>query len=216
MSTHTNSPLAALVQGLTESRGLWLPEPTWTVPCAAASTLTRETFFTNYVVRSSPLIITGAADAWPATVLRDHGMDELVKRYGDSIVTVNVTPNGVGDAPVLPDCGRCLHSRVFVRPEERRMPLATFSTMMRADSASEVAYLSYQNDNARREIPSILHSLLPLTSVGAGDSPWPWCPWTAADAINLWIGSSRSSSWTHKDHYENIVVCLAGKKVLKR
>lgn len=147
--------------------------------------------------------MTGVHD-WPAT--RQWSVAHIQERYGASIVSVNITPAGLGDA-VVKD-GRD-GAEVFVKPQERRMPLSAFFEQL-AETGGEgggerrgVPYLSSQNDNLRREFPGLM-----------GDCPEPdffrRCFGSAPDAANLWIGDDRSVSSVHKDHYENMYSVVRG------
>ncbi len=64
-----------------------------------------------------------------------------------------------------------------------------------------VPYYSLQNDCLRQELPMVAAMVppcLPLTTESFGTEP---------DAVNLWIGDERSTTTTHKDHYENVRGC---------
>ncbi len=60
------------------------------------SGITELSFATEYVARNKPCIITGALEHWPA--LRELDEEVLCSRSGGAHVTVDVTPNGRGDA----------------------------------------------------------------------------------------------------------------------
>lgn len=199
--------VAAAVDGADEARGLWLPERGARVPRVASADLTRERFVTEFVSRNTPVVVTGAFDGLPAARLT---VDGLVAAHGSEIVTVNATPDGWGDALVDTPAGT-----LFVKPEERRMSLADSVAWLRGGGDAGVPYVSHQNDSLRRELPALLDALRPPGGVGAlGAPPWPWCPWSASvlDAVNVWLGDARSTSWVHKDSYENLYAVVAGEK----
>ena len=53
----------------------------------------------RHVSSSTPVVISGVVEHWPAYQKWD--MPYLSEKLGDSIVTVDVTPNGFGDAVLL-------------------------------------------------------------------------------------------------------------------
>lgn len=63
-----------------------------------------------------------------------------------------------------------------------------------------------ENDNLRDEyLPLYPDALkdIPFARIALGKEP---------DAINLWIGNSRSTTCLHKDNFENIFVQIVGRK----
>jgi hypothetical protein len=89
---------AALLAGAEGARGLWLPDDDGDgVPRVPAQSLTRSSFFRDFVVPNRPVVITGAMDGWRARRLWDR---EYLSRgaLGDTRVSVNVTPTGWADA----------------------------------------------------------------------------------------------------------------------
>jgi len=99
-------------------------------------------------------------------------------------------------------------ARVFAKPLERTLPLAEAVTMVAASECAcadtGVPYLSYQNDSLRMQTPSLLADVRPLAF-----SPFVAQP----EAVNLWVGTSRSTSSIHKDHYENLYAVVRGEKL---
>lgn len=70
----------------------------------------------------------------------------------------------------------------------------------------EVRYAQTQNDNLRHEYRALFGAVPPSV---------PWARIALArepDAVNLWIGNSRSVTALHKDNYENVYVQVAGQK----
>eukprot|EP00899_Mesostigma_viride_P000122 jgi/Mesvir1/1010/Mv17544-RA.1 len=61
-----------------------------------AGPLTPLQFYRDFVAMNKPCIITGAVDHWPA--LHRWSNQYLRERVGDSVVTVDVTPDGYGDS----------------------------------------------------------------------------------------------------------------------
>ena len=75
-------------------------------------------------------------------------MKETVK----SNISVNVTPNGWGDAVV--------NDKVFVKPEERRMSMTNFFEMIEnKDYSDGIPYISHQNDSLRKQFPELLKDI---------------------------------------------------------
>ena len=73
-------------------------------------------------------------------------------------------------------------------------------------SQDPIMYLSAQNSNLTRELPSLaamLPSVMPLAS-----AVWQ----VEAEAVNLWVGDERSISSMHKDPFENLYAVVAGCK----
>jgi jumonji domain-containing protein 7 len=63
-----------------------------------------------------------------------------------------------------------------------------------------------ENDNLRHEYISLFshtQKSIPFARIALDKEP---------DAINLWIGNSRSDTALHRDNYENIYVQIAGQK----
>jgi jumonji domain-containing protein 7 len=81
-------------------------------------------------------------DDWPAR--HCWSPEYLCTALGEKSVSINVTPNGRGDA-VTSD-------GYFAMPEERTMTFAEFVATLRDKSNDEVCYLSHQNDNLRTQL----------------------------------------------------------------
>lgn len=63
-----------------------------------------------------------------------------------------------------------------------------------------------ENDNLRGEFANLYKDVakdIPWARIALGQDP---------DAINLWIGNSRSVTALHKDNYENIYCQVMGSK----
>ena len=71
-------------------------------------------------------------------------------------------------------------------------------------------YAQTQNDNLRDEYAALL-----ALGHAPGDVAWARVGLGAArgpEAVNLWIGNSRSVTALHRDNYENVYVQVAGRK----
>ncbi|KXZ56896.1 hypothetical protein GPECTOR_1g808 [Gonium pectorale] len=177
-------------------------------------------FATQYVARNKPLVITGALDGWPA--MRLWGERYLANHpAAQSVVTVDVTPNGRGDAiTAVADPSAGAVSRWFVTPHERRMRLVDFFRLMR-----------HQNSNLSEELGGLMDDIGP--GLAWAEEVFGGAP----EATNLWIGDGRSATSFHKaappaplspaprpaprpfppfppphDHYENLYAVLRGTK----
>eukprot|EP00960_Hanusia_phi_P060733 764604-Hanusia_phi.AAC.2 len=154
-------------------------------------------FLRNFVLPNRPCVITGAIEDWPAR--RQWTNEYLADKLGDLKLSVNVTPNGRGDA--------ILDETFFVMPEERQMTFAQFLTELYNDNQEDVFYLSHQNDNLRCQIGQALMSdvspSIPFVDEALGYGP---------DAVNLWMGDAKSVTTLHKDHYENLYAVIRGEK----
>mmetsp|Transcript_48033 Transcript_48033/g.88449 ORF Transcript_48033/g.88449 Transcript_48033/m.88449 type:complete len:339 (-) Transcript_48033:7-1023(-) len=183
-------------------RQLWLPS---SVARYTARDIDAITFLRDHVSASMPAIITDLdRQQWPCL---DRWSDEyLLGCVGESQVSVNVTPDGLGD--FVDAQGR------FVKPCEELMSFSDFWRWLTAEpsscSASKlrtgVPYLSQQNDSLREEMPELLGdvpSAVPLGLEAFGNEP---------DAVNLWIGDDRAISSCHKDFYENLYLVVRGEK----
>ncbi|GLI69169.1 hypothetical protein VaNZ11_013738, partial [Volvox africanus] len=175
-------------------------------------------FATEYVQRNKPVVITDAINGWPA--LRLWGERYLESHpAGEVVVTVDVTPNGRGDAiTTVADNAAGRLQEWFVTPHERRMTLKEFFGLMRKSrgtdkSASkgraprEVPYMQHQNSNLSGELGLLLDDIgpgLPWAEEVFGGPP---------EAMNIWIGDERSATSFHKDHYENLYAVIRGTKV---
>jgi hypothetical protein len=163
-------------------------------------------FLRDYVAANKPLIVRGGAAHWPAA--RRGGARGWTRAYleraaGDAEVTVDVTPNGRGDAvtPYGPD-GKQL---CFCTPHQRRMEFREFldfffsskqaaaaaDTEPHHQTAVEVPYLQHQNSNLTVELPALLADV-------EEQLPWSDVFGSPPDAVNLWIGDGRAATTFHK------------------
>ena len=117
-------------------------------------------------------------------------------------LTVAMTPNGRADAIVqLMDGAEC-----FALPHEEKMSFDAFLALLADKHASKVVYAQAQNDSLRQEFASLLPDI---------DADLAWAAKTFGqlpDAVNLWIGDSRSVTTFHRDFYENVYCVVSGSK----
>ncbi|EXF74588.1 phospholipase A2 [Colletotrichum fioriniae PJ7] len=160
--------------------------------------------FMRYVARNTPFVVRGAASSWQSNKTWDK--DYLLRMFKDQTVNVAVTPFGNADAPTDHE-----GNVVFAKPHEEDQDFEEFLNYVinqekSKDTASEVRYAQTQNDNLRNEyLPLFTHvpPSIPFARIALDRDP---------DAINLWIGASRSVTALHKDNYENIYVQVRGRK----
>ncbi|GBE79449.1 Clavaminate synthase-like protein [Sparassis latifolia] len=146
----------------------------------------------------------------------------LVRKLGDGNISVAVTPNGRADAITAGPDGRLY----FAEPHVQRMSMSAFLASLSSDSdqpqgpeQEEICYLQSQNGN--------LYTACYFNLSGDPDpsefeplredvpSEIPWCSDAlekSPDAVNLWIGDSRSITSIHSDPYENIYTVVRGAK----
>ncbi|KAF2719756.1 Clavaminate synthase-like protein [Polychaeton citri CBS 116435] len=169
--------------------------------------------FMRYVARNRPFVIRGAASDWAAYQKWDA--QYLRSILQSEQVNVSTTPYGNADSVTQLGDG----SAVFVEPYDSDEPFTDFLHYIQQDSArlrqlaslagteGNVKYAQTQNDNLRSEY-SVLFADVPSSVDFAhvafeGSQP---------DAVNFWLGNSRSVTAIHKDNYENIYVQIRGRK----
>jgi peptidyl-lysine (3S)-dioxygenase / protease len=174
------------------------------VPRIAASELTALRFVREFVSTNRPVVICGLVDHWTTPLQKwneDDYICDVMKSNGDPDISVNVTPTGWGDC-----VQRVGGEDMFVQPEERRMKLYDFLSIMKDDAFDGVAYISHQNDSLRTQFSGLMKDVddvLHLACEAFDSMP---------DATNLWIGDEKAVSSLHKDHYENMYVVVQGEK----
>ncbi|CCF32850.1 phospholipase A2 [Colletotrichum higginsianum] len=160
--------------------------------------------FMRYVARNTPFVVRGAASSWQSNQTWDK--EYLVRLFKGQAVNVAVTPFGNADAPTDHD-GKI----VFAKPHEEDQDFEEFINYVinqekSKDATSEVRYAQTQNDNLRNEYFPLSHQVppsVPFARIALDRDP---------EAVNLWIGTSRSVTALHKDNYENIYVQIRGCK----
>eukprot|EP00762_Andalucia_godoyi_P000832 ANDGO_03898.mRNA.1 JmjC domain-containing protein E len=156
-----------------------------------------EVFLRDYVCANRPCIITDYASNWNA--IRKWNLEYLATLLGSTTLTVNATPDGLGDA---------VHAGKFVMPEERETDFATFLSESSAGTCGHL-YLSFQNDNLRKQAPQLMDDI----DLDCHDE------WTervfgcVPDAVNFWVGDASNVSSCHNDFYENLYTVIRGTKV---
>lgn len=103
----------------------------------------------------------------------------------------------------------------YIRDQERSRDVESLVKYGQARSLNQMCYLGEvallihyisENDNLRGEYSELYKDVgkdIPWARIALGRVP---------DAINLWVGNSRSVTALHKDNYENIYCQLIGSK----
>ncbi|KAL7954220.1 peptidase family C78 domain-containing protein [Trichoderma compactum] len=166
--------------------------------------------FMRYVARNTPFVIRGGASSWKAT--KKWNAAYLKTALEGQFVNVAVTPFGNADAPTFSSEHQ---ATVIAKPHEETQQFGDFFayiTQQETDPGfpldSEVRYAQ------TREIQTLLSLFyLPLYPDALKDIPFARIALgKEPDAINLWIGNSRSTTCLHKDNFENIFVQIVGRK----
>ncbi|KAH7166252.1 putative phospholipase [Dactylonectria macrodidyma] len=164
--------------------------------------------FMRFVARNTPFVIRGGASSWKAC--QEWNSAYLLSALKGQSVNVAVTPFGNADAPTVhPD-----HDfPVFAKPHYEDQPFDQFlEYVVRHETDpdfphnAEVRYAQTQNDNLRDEYVTLFSDVqkdIPFARIALDKAP---------DAVNLWIGNSKSVTALHKDNYENIYVQVLGRK----
>eukprot|EP00878_Enallax_costatus_P002734 GHUV01002923.1.p1 GENE.GHUV01002923.1~~GHUV01002923.1.p1 ORF type:complete len:339 (+),score=90.12 GHUV01002923.1:360-1376(+) len=163
------------------------------------------TFLRDYVASNKPALIKGAIDHWPA--LQIWNKESLAATAGQQLISVDVTPNGYGDAVTPYTAADGQPGLCFCIPDKRRMLFKDFLDLVFQQPNTEVPYLQQQNSNLIEEFSVLLPDVESHLEFAAAAFQAP------PDAVNLWIGDERSTTTFHKDHYENLYAVVRGKKV---
>ena len=167
-------------------------------------------FHRNYVAASHPVVIRHAFDHWPALSkwnTPEDGFRYLKTQMSGFQVTVALTPNGRADAlePAADGSPRLCF------PANRQMSmdelLDALSNGAGGETAGAVHYCQQQDNNFREQFPP-LHEDVDIDGIELFNEAFGANP----EVANIWIGDSRSTTTAHKDHYDNIVCQIAGRK----
>lgn len=181
-------------------------------------------FMRDFIHTSTPCIIANAMKGpdW-STAMTAWDLDFLVQNMGDALVTVNLTPNGRGDAVV---------GNRFVKPHEERMSMSAFANALHSP-AGPVPYLSLQNDNLRKEHRALAGHVPPAVAwfeeaLGVAPAAVNLCargraraPATdsltcmarhGATGMHSWVGDDRATTSVHSDLFENLYCVIGGLK----
>ncbi|CAF0921128.1 unnamed protein product [Adineta ricciae] len=155
------------------------------------------TFYRDYVSRNKPVVIKGALNQWPA-LSKWTDSQYLRTQLGDQLVTIDITPDGYGDSVKL--------HKYFVTPLEEKMPFNHFMDIIDGKiQYNGIVYCQHQNSSFTTEFQQLNKDIQELDWVREAFGHPP-------DAVNLWIGTSKSVSTLHHDPYENLYGVIKGRK----
>lgn len=164
--------------------------------------------FMRFVACNTPFVVRGGASSWKAC--QEWNSAYLLSTLKEQSVNVAVTPYGNADAPTVHPGHDSL---VFAKPHYEDQPFDQFlEYVVRHETDpdfppdAEVRYAQTQNDNLRDEYITLfsdVHKDISFARIALDKTP---------DAVNLWIGNSKSVTALHKDNYENIYVQVLGRK----
>ncbi|KAH7033231.1 phospholipase A2 [Microdochium trichocladiopsis] len=167
--------------------------------------------FMRHVARNTPFVVRQGASSWPA--VKQWSAAYLREALAGHPVNVAVTPCGNADAPTVLVGEDGKDRLVFAKPLEETQPfeqLLDYVAGQQLDPENvefdEIRYAQTQNDNLRHEYVSLFSQVqraVPFARIALQNDP---------DAINMWVGNSRSVTAMHKDNYENIYVQIRGQK----
>ncbi|OJD30470.1 phospholipase a2 [Diplodia corticola] len=168
--------------------------------------------FMRYVAQNRPFVVRGGASSWKST--RKWNAAYLKEVMAGQHVNVTITNQGNADAIVESDEDGSL---IFVEPFEREELFSDVISKVQAQEARKdgegggaevIRYAQTQNDNLRNEYESLFADVprdIPFARIALQQRDGP-------DAVNFWLGSSRSTTSLHKDNYENLYVQVLGRK----
>lgn len=210
MSNNENQPFESLSQ---EARDLYLESRISRIEVPSPLV-----FYRNYVSRNKPVIIRGALDGWPA-LSKWNDSNYLRQQLGETPVTIDITPDGYGDCVQL--------HKYFVTPVEEKMPFNAFMDIIEGKkSFNGIVYCQHQNSSFTTEFQQLNNDIHELEWVREAFGLlivfiarhftrrilFILCSGHPPDAVNLWIGTSKSISTLHHDPYENLYGVIRGRK----
>lgn len=162
--------------------------------------------FSRIVNVGRPVLFRGVPGKEDLPALTKWTNEYLLASMGNRKLSVAVTPNGRADAlHTLPD-----GTRYFVEPHTEHMTMHELFEAISAseqDPSSEVYYLQSQNGNMYSAVdfdlttepgPTSASELAPLLSDVPREIPWASeALGRTPDAVNIWIGGSRSVTSVH-------------------
>ncbi|KAH7929452.1 Clavaminate synthase-like protein [Leucogyrophana mollusca] len=169
--------------------------------------------FSRLVHISRPVVIKGLKVPASARWTDDY----LAEKMGERKISVALTPNGLADAVTRGSDGKLY----FTEPCTDQMTMREFMSRLTADRGDETdATLYLQSQNGNLYSASFFEQdgrdISEFESLRADvPSNISWCGEAfgkAPDAVNLWIGDSRSTTSIHSDPYENIYTVVRGSK----
>ena len=163
-------------------------------------------FFTEYLMRSKPVIIEDGLNSWPA--LNKWTNEFLDEHFGDNIVHIKLTPNGefegVENASlwaeyeklVIPDKVRAqlqFSDLVVVRPATQELKFSEFLAIISSPS-NYSAYLEYSS--IPEYMPQLEEDLFELPMVTGV---------LTRQHLNIWLSDGNTLGKLHFDPYDNLL-----------
>jgi len=158
-------------------------------------------FHRNFITPNKPCIISNSISHWPSLSLWSHP-SYLTKSLSSTTVSLHLTPTGAADSLTPLPSSLC-----FASAHVQHLPFPEALRLINSSNPSQcVAYAQQQNDCFRSEYD-------PIRKDCDGDIGWATEAFgLEPEAVNLWIGNKHSSTWFHKDHYENLYAVVTGEK----
>ncbi|KAH0538393.1 hypothetical protein FGG08_004993 [Glutinoglossum americanum] len=168
--------------------------------------------FMRYVALNRPFVVRGGCSHWLATKRWSAGY--LEDRMSSARINVAITPHGNADAIVTGSSG----IEYFVKPLEVQEPFSTFLKDIRQQEntcgdSGLVKYAQTRESQQCKENDNLRGEYFLLSGDVERDIAWARIALEKEpDAVNLWIGNSKSVTALHKDNYENIYCQIIGSK----
>jgi len=160
--------------------------------------------FLRFVAKNRPFVLRGGAEHW--TAFQQWNAEYLLRAMGDSLVNVAITPSGNADAIVEGSAGDLLYVEPLEKQELFREVLNYVRESEKPGWTGPVKYAQTQNDNLRNEYDDLFADVpasISFARIALDREP---------DAVNFWLGNSRSVTSLHKDNYENVYAQIRGQK----
>lgn len=150
-------------------------------------------FEARYVARNTPCVFKGAAEEWPAR--RKWSLHHIAAVLGEKRVTCTFTPDGRADSVKDTTDPNGNSIKAFVLPHSEQMTMKAFAHIFRASRKQPGCFVpSVQFQNGNMAEFEELECDLKLDAAWAADAFGSGPP----DAINIWLGDSRSVTSFHK------------------
>ncbi|KAI9852195.1 MAG: hypothetical protein M1838_001431 [Thelocarpon superellum] len=191
--------------------------------------------FMRFVARNRPFVVRSGCAAWRAT--RKWDAAYLRKTMGERLVNVAITPRGNADAVLFEDDEREEDkseeasaapsppppgAAMFVKPLETPERFSDFLDHVQAQELEPSPApsspsppgpnLIYPKEAENNNLPD---EYAPLAGDVERDIAWARIALErheGPDAVNVWIGNSRSVTALHRDNYENVYCQIVGRK----
>ena len=173
--------------------------------CERIKMPSKEQFFSEYLIRSKPVIIEDGLLEWPA--LQKWTQDFFYKEFGDQFVHIKLTPDGtfegVESASLWEDYGSFVipdvvkrqlefPDLVVVRPATQELKFADFLNSLSSQNYS--AYLEYSS--IPEYLPQLEQDLSELPIV---------TDLLTRRHLNIWLSDGNTLGKLHFDPYDNLL-----------